>query len=285
MNDVSDGRYDGKPAILDNFQSLQNPALRVFLRLDSRTRGVLVRRPAQTDPSYPLRAWDVITRIGDTPVDDEGMVQISSNLRLHFTYLVQKLTRQGKVPLTVLRSGAEVKVDLPVSSNASLLIPPLAGDYPSYFVYGPLVFSSATIEFFNGLAHLKIGNQLPALAFLESPLFTRRGDMPAFQGENLAVVAAPFLPHKLTRGYLDPFPLVVKSINQKPVTSLRGLVEILRDSTDEFVVFEFAERGVEDLVFRRTEIMAATDEILTNNGIRAVASPDLLTVWNARPPR
>jgi hypothetical protein len=36
------------------------------------------------------------------------------------------------------------------------------------------------------------------------------------------------------------------------------------------------------MVFPRKEILAATDEILTDNGIRAVGSADALAVWNAK---
>jgi hypothetical protein len=33
------------------------------------------------------------------------------------------------------------------------------------------------------------------------------------------------------------------------------------------------------LVFRRAEMVAATEEILTDNGVRAQGSPDLMKVW------
>jgi hypothetical protein len=36
-------------------------------------------------------------------------------------------------------------------------------------------------------------------------------------------------------------------------------------------------------VFARQAIMAATDEILTDNGVRAQGSPDTLAVWQAKP--
>jgi hypothetical protein len=59
-------------------------------------------------------------------------------------------------------------------------------------------------------------------------------------------------------------------------------VELLRDSKDKFVRIEFFNRYGETLVFPRTEMLAATDEILTDNGIRSQGSPDMLSVWNAK---
>jgi hypothetical protein len=63
------------------------------------------------------------------------------------------------------------------------------------------------------------------------------------------------------------------------------LVEVLRDSREEFIKFEFARRGGETLVFPREEMLAATEEILTDNGIRSAGSPDVLSVWNPKPAR
>ncbi len=36
-------------------------------------------------------------------------------------------------------------------------------------------------------------------------------------------------------------------------------------------------------MFSRAAIVAATDEILTDNGVRAQGSPDMLAVWQAKP--
>jgi hypothetical protein len=57
------------------------------------------------DASYPLKEWDLITKIGETPVDDQGMIKIIDSLRLRFAYLIQKLAKQNKVPLTVFHDG------------------------------------------------------------------------------------------------------------------------------------------------------------------------------------
>ena len=39
------------------------------------------------------------------------------------------------------------------------------------------------------------------------------------------------------------------------------------------------------MVFRRAEMLTATDEILTDNGVRSQGSPDMLAIWNAKPAR
>ena len=280
LTDIADGRYDGKPAMFDELQTLENPALRSFLRIDSSFEGMVVHRPDTTIAANPLREWDVITKIAGTPVDDQGMVRLGPNLRVSFQYLVQKVARNGKVDLTIVRGNKPLQVELPVSSHRHNLMTDLHGQYPPYFVYGPLVFSRASLEF---LAFLRnnIG-LMTTFGYIGSPLITRLGDTPSGDREELVVVSSPLFPHKLTKGYGNPSAGVVYSVNGVQVHGLKHLVTLLRDLRDEFVVFEFDHRGGEALVFPRKDVMAATEEILTDNGVRAQGSADMLEIWNAK---
>jgi S1-C subfamily serine protease len=281
LQDIADGRYDGKPAMFDELQTLENPALRSFLKLDKAVEGVFVNRPFKTDTTHLLKEWDVITKISDTQIDNQGMIKLGTNLRVRFLYLIQKIAKKGKVPLTVVRAGKELVFEVPVAPTRPMMIPHLMGNYPSYFVCGPLVFSNATTQFVAGLGSAK-DNLRSMLSFISSPLLTRMGDVPAFDGEELVVVSSPFFPHKLVKGYTSPFAEVVKTVNDIPIKNLHHLVEVLRDSQSEFIKFEFSLRGGEKLVFPRKEMLAATEEILTDNGIREQGSQDTLAVWNAK---
>jgi len=283
LQDIADGHYDGKPAMYDDLQTLENPALRSFLKLPPTVEGMVVHKPLKGDPAYPLKEWDVITKIGDTPVDDQGMIKLGDNLRVRFQYLIQHIAANGTVPLTLVRAGKELKVNLPVSADYPLLIPALNGTYPSYFIYGPLVFSAATSEYLGGLLQTRYGAAAMArLSTTASPLVTRMADQPAFPGEGLVVIASPFFPHKLDEGYGDPRFQVVKKVNGIPIKNLNHLVEILRDAKDAFVTIECNTRYGETMIFPREQMLAATDGILTDNGVRSQGSPDTLAIWNAK---
>lgn len=97
------------------------------------------------------------------------------------------------------------------------------------------------------------------------------------------VISSPFFPHKLAQGYDNPRSQVVKTVNGIPVKNLNHLVEILRDAKDEFVTIECATRFGETMIFPRAQTLAATDDILTDNGVRSEGSPDTLAIWNAKP--
>jgi S1-C subfamily serine protease len=281
LKDIADGRYDGKPAMYEELQTLENPALRDYLKLDKSVEGMVVHRPSKDDASYPLKEWDVITRIGDTPIDNQGMVKLDKDLRVSFGYLIQKQAKNGELPLTVVRAGKSLKVQLPVSVEHPTLVSDLRGTYPPYFIYGPLVFSKATWQMVGAIENN--AGMLRALGFAKSPLLTRALDPPDANQEELVVVSSPFFPHKLSTGYSSPAGSVVYSVNGTHIKSLAHLVAVLRDLKDPFVTFEFDQKGGEALVFPREAMVSATEEILTDNGVRAQGSPDTLAVWQAKP--
>jgi hypothetical protein len=124
----------------------------------------------------------------------------------------------------------------------------------------------------------------PLLYSTNSPLMTRRFDRVRFPGEQLVVVTAPMFTHKIAKGYDDPVGRVVKAVNGTEVKSLRHLVELLRDCTDEFLTFRFADEWSEVLVFDRKEMDRVTEEILEENGIAPSrrGSADMLKTWKQK---
>ena len=186
--------------------------------------------------------------------------------------MVQKIAKDGKVPLTVVRDSHEMPISLQVSPTRPMLIPDLHGEYPPYFVLGPVAFSKATVPYvasLNGNAAVLAG-----LSVIRSPLVTRRGDSPAFEGEELVIISSPFFPHKLAKGYGNSAGSVIRTINGVPVKNAPATSSnCLRDSKEDFITIECGHRGGETLVFPRKEMIAATDEILSDNGVRAQGSP------------
>src|SRR5258708_465230 len=214
------------------------------------------------------------------------MIKAGPNLRVRFKYLIQKIARNGKVPLTVVRSGKEVKVELPVSPKLPMVLPSLDSSYPPYFVYGPLVFSRATSDVLSGFFGERTGMRVvAALGAVGSPLLTRWGDKPAFPDEDLVVVSSPFFPHRLSKGYGNPMLEIVKGVNGVRIKNFEHLIEVLRDCKDEYITIDFDMRGAETLVFLRSQMLAATDEILTDNGVRSQGSPDAMEIWKGKAAR
>lgn len=274
LKDAADGKYDGNPQMFDSYQTAENDALRAFLNMPKEMTGIVIAEPYQDDDDYPLKRWDVITHIGPHAIDNQGYVEVREGLRLKFQYYVPRLANDGKVELTVVRDGKSQIVQVPVSPDRELLIPTLKDQYPEYFIYGPIVFEPVTQEYVRGLG----GQGVSMLMALDSPILKRLYEAPEEPGEELVVVATRLFPHPITKGY-DNRPLgVIKSVNGVEIKNLRQLGELLRDSKDEFLRFEMADRN-ESLVFRRSEIAAATEQILVDEGIRYQASDKFRDLW------
>jgi len=277
LTDVADGRYEGKPFVFDQFQTMENEALRGKLGLAKNVRGLMVREPKRRDPSYPLKEFDILTRIGTHEIDNEGMIQAEDNLRLSFMSQVPKLVGNGNVPVSVLRAGKTIEAALPVSREPDQLLRGYDGRYPSYFVCGPLVFSPVVTS---AISYYLQYN--PTLARRNSPLMTRHSDRARFPGEELVVVTAPLLRTRMTKGYADPFGQVVSEVNGTKVKNLAHLVELIRSCQDEYLTFRFAEDYAETLVFHRKAMVEATEPLMRENGIPRRGSDDVLAVWNGK---
>lgn len=276
LNHIKDGRYTGKPRIntLTRYQGLENDSLRRMLRIDRSVQGVLILRPT---PDVPLKEFDIITKIGDHPIDNKGLIQVEPDVNAFFMYMVPRLARGNSVPVTVRRDGKLLGVNLPVQYEDPLVVKRYRGEQLPYFIHGPLVFVTAKSE--------DIGDFYYRLnPFIgDGPLTLRRDDYVRFPGEELVVVSSQFR-HKITNGYVDHGGKVVKAINETPIKNLRHLVETLRDSRGEFLKIEFAEKSSGLMVFDRGAIEDATEQIIEEIGIAPTrrGSADLMAVWRAK---
>jgi len=283
LKDISSGHYTGKPAMFEVAQTFENTALRSFLKADPSLHGVVVFEPFDDDPSYPIKQWDIITKIGDTAVDDQGMVTLRPDLRVNYRYLVQNVAKDGKLPLTVVREGKAMAVSIPVAPKRPLVMPYLGEKYPSYYIFGPMCFTKVSQDFARAVVGSS-GASAISWDIMGGPLVDRLADKPAFPGEDLVAVSAPFFPHKLSIGYdASPVGGVIKSVNGIVIKNLGHLAQVLNDSKDEYLKFEFYGHDIEPLVFPRQTMKDSTEEILSDNDIRAQGSPDVMTALADKP--
>lgn len=273
LADVEDGTYDGNPRFFGRLQTAENDAIREKLGLSGEQTGLIVSKAGEDSP---LERWDVIDAVGPNDIDNRGMANVPGNadLRLNFSYFVPKLAEEGEngwtVPMTVLRGGEPVELDVPVATSRDLLIKPLAGEQPSYLIYGPMAFTPAYQELMQQASRAAI-----VLASDDSPLIERLTEEVSEPGEQLVIVPAPFFPHRLTTGYEIGVAPVVESVNGVAIKNLAHLREVLESIEDEYTVFEFAGSSNETLVFKTEDLRESTEEVLDDGGIRSATSDDL----------
>jgi len=276
LNDITDGTYEGQPRIRGvSFQTCENDALRDWLGIQKDITGIMVTRVRSRDPDFQLKLWDLVTHLGQHPIDSEGHVRVHGDLRLPAFYFVPRLVNDGKVEMTVIRNGQTRKMQVPVCVDSKGLTPFKGNEYPRYFIYGPLVFTPVTYLFVRAIPP-RLQHYLTEIG---SPIVTRRTDSIRFEEEELVALAPPMFPHRITKGY-DPRTFgVVSHVNDLTIKNLPHLVKTLRESKEEYVTFRFANLRTEMLVFHRQEIETTTAEILRDNGIRYQYSKDLRSIW------
>ena len=285
LKDVGDGRYDGKPVFIDDVQTLENETLRQKLKLDKKTTGVMIRNVAPRTEPYPLSGGDVIIRIGDHAIDNMGMVRLDRDRLFPFRYLIQRLAKDNKVGMTAMRNGKEIKVDVPVGPELNRwLIPYLGSEYPSYFIYGPIPFTEVTDDYVQAFTQTSNAGPDGASMIMSSlyagnPMFTRYGDRTSFAGERLVIVGHPLFSHKISKGYRMTYSMALAEVNGVRIRNLKHLVEFLRDNRDEYAAFRFHGKGSDNIVLKRADVAAATEEILSDNGIREQGSGEVMRVW------
>lgn len=277
LKDVEDGKFDGKPYLFDSLQTVENPDLREWLGLPKNTGGLMVSAIQTSFEDYPLKVGDVITKVGDTPIDSKGFVKVGDSLNLSFGFLVPQNVTDGKLALTVWRNGEELALQVPVARKQPVLFRQLEGQYPRFAIFGPLAFEAVSGELV--LAILQSQGNPAMLSARSSPLMQGLNTWRTSDDHEIVVIPSMPFAHKLVKGYSPPVLYSVKEVNGIPVRSLKHLVEIIRDCQDPYLQFRFADRGAELLTFNRKEFLGATDEILTDNNIRKQFSDDLEAVW------
>jgi S1-C subfamily serine protease len=276
LDDVADGKSDGRGYLWIEASTVENVALRERLKLPDATGGVRVSKVLPQDSEFPIRPDDVITKIGPHTLNAYGEIA-ADGLSLNFRYYVPRVVQDGKVPLTLCRDGQSIEVNVPVTKLPPLAIKPLGDGYPNYAIVGSLVFETLTTEIclaFSSSPEVRAVSQWRGSPILED---IRRP--PKYDGQELVFIAATF-PSRLMKGYSRPIYCTVAKVNGTEVRNLRQLVEYLRDCKDEYLRFSFYEHDTEELTFKRKDFIDSTEEILSDNNIRKQFSDDLEDLWD-----
>ena len=278
LKDIDDGQYDGKPVVEDQFQNIANPELRRRLGLAEDVAGLMVRKPASSADDYPLKTWDVVTHVNGMPIRNDGTIKIREGLDVVFLYAFQSARQGDVVPISIIRKGKKLDVSWTPLPHSRLLVPPLDGRQPSYFLCGPMVFTALTEDFL-----ALFDEALPGWTSLftanGSPIPNRRHGLSDEPGEQLVVLSCQMFQHPTREGYTDATLSTVKSVNGITIKNLAHMAQVIHDSTEQDLVIEFVDHAAQIMVFDRKAVLAATDEIMDQNGIRRPCSDDLAKIW------
>jgi len=122
---------------------------------------------------------------------------------------------------------------------------------------------------------------LRVLGAVKSPLITRAFDVPDADTDELVVISSPFF--RTSCPTVTRTPRVGGALRQWHAHSQPQAPRRAAARTEgPLRHHRIRSKGNEALVFSRTAMLAATDEILTDNGVRAQGSANMMAVWQEK---
>ena len=226
--DVKNRTYQLCGAIPYRSHSLENHSLRMAHKVPDSIHGVLITSVADqaTGDGQHLQPGDILTKIDDSDVADDGQVVLRGDELIQHAYLMRIKKKDEPVTFTVYREGRHIVCDPYYLKDIQPIIPRWENvDYmPNYMILGSLVLLPAFLEMKN---FSKCGSLLKADCIDHYTRWPREWD-----GKEGLVVLAEIFAHELSFSYIRPWRRVV-SYNGEKIKSLQHLQDLWSASCDQ----------------------------------------------------
>ena len=187
------------------------------------------------------------------------------------------------MPLTIVRDGKAMTVELPVGPRARDADRVAPGPIPVVLRLRPARLLAGDVRVPRRLR--PVGDRFSrVLSLIGSPLVTRRGDRPEVPGRGARRGLRADVPAPDRQGLLEP----VREGGQGGQRRRRSATSatwsrLLRDSKDKFITISFDDRASETIVFDRKEVLARhRGRSSTTTASASSASDDLPAVWEGK---
>lgn len=271
LKDLEDGFCDGYPSLGLGLQEMENEGLRLLYQMGKDQSGVLVNQIVPGSPADGnLQVGDVLLSIGDYPIGNDGTIEFRTNERTHLNYVIQEKQIGETVNLSILRDGQEkiLQISLFRSMVKDRLIPMEQYEtFPSYYIYGGLVFCPLTKDLLNIW-----GSQWVQTAPREliCPLLN---NIPERENQQI-VVLLKALAADVNQGYQNVSNWIIDRVNGERIWSLQDLIEKVESCQEPFIIFE--DQWNKRIVLERKKALESQQEILEIYRIPLDRSEDLI---------
>lgn len=233
--------YQGFPRAGLTFADTRDPQLRRFAGLPNGTGGAYITKvmPGSPAEAAGLKAGDVLLRVGDKPIDQDGNYEDERFGKISLSHYVSTVMNTGQtLPLTVWRDGSEVALETalaPRDRSAMISQPYILDTPPRFVIVGGVVFSELSRQFLR-----EWGPQWPREAPLRLVYLDRyQSELPPDRGK--IVFISGVLPGPNTVGYENLSYEIVEEVNGRPIRSLEDLATAVDNPTDRFHNIKLAE--------------------------------------------
>jgi S1-C subfamily serine protease len=239
LKDIEDGRYDGFGKFgISLYPGLHNPYYKKYLKIPDAEDGVVVIDVLLNSTSYgKLRTGDVLTKIDDFNIDNDGRIQIDG-LSLELSEIMDRKQIGQSAALTFYRGGEKQQQDLLIAANNPVL--PWNRQYdtkPDYRVFAGLTFVQLNRNFLETWGNSWIAD----IPFSLRYLFIGSNQLNKNPDRKEYVVLSEILPDEVN-AYLGGFKnQPIDSVNGMTINKLEDLDRAFQKDENGFWVVKFIE--------------------------------------------
>jgi len=267
--DAENGTYKLSGTIPYRCHSLENHSLRLAHKVPDSIHGVLITRVSEDSDTVTtnddddehehehghghghghgheeslqlqLKPGDILTKIDDSEVADDGQVVLRGDELIQHAYLMRVKKKDEPVTFTVYREGKHIVCNPYNLKDIQPIIPRWENvDYmPNYMILGSLVL----LPFFLGMKNF---NQCGSLLKADCIEYYRRWPR-EMEGKEGLVVLVEIFAHELSFSYSRPWRRVV-SYNGEKIKSLQHLQDLWNGSCANVIVTTSSSEQLEGM--------------------------------------
>ena len=257
LRDSQDNVNDGFPDLGFRTQTLDSPAAKAAYGLDEDQDGVLVIKVFDDSPAYGiLQENDVIIKIDDYPIADDGSIKLSEDLTTDYKHAIDLHHIDESIIISYSRDG-EINTATLVAERSRDSYSLVAGEkfdkIPKYYIYGGVLFVPLNMNLIK-----RWGNDWARSAPVS--LLQARNEWSSPERREL-IVALQVMAADVNLGYHDWRNWVVDFVNDEPVRDFNHFSALLRNNIQENIVFENSN-GYQ-MVINHQAAVASESEILS----------------------
>lgn len=259
LKDIEDSKYDGFGSLgFSMFPGLHNKAYADYLKVPAGKEGIVVLRAQMNSTAENiLQSGDVLTKVGDYEIDNDGMIKIYG-LTLSLAEAVEQKQIGEEINVTFYRDGVETTGKIKIALNTPVL--GYSKEYdkvPRYKVFAGLTFVPVSRNFLESWG----GNWIGALPHYLRYLFIDSDYLNDNRERKEYVVLSEILADEVN-SYAGSFKFkVVETVNGIEILSLADLDEAIDKSVDGFCEIEFMGAST-PLILDGNKAMSRHAEIL-----------------------
>ncbi len=237
LKDIEDNRYDGFGKLgLSFYPGVHNPIYKKYLNIPDDEDGVVVTGILlNSTPENKLKVGDVVTKIDDFNVDNDGRIMIDG-MSLELNEATDRKQIGEQVEITFYRDGQKQKTSVEIALNEPVLKwHRFYDEKPDYRLFGGLTFVSLNRNFLEGWGR----NWVTSLPFRLRYLFIESYQLNEQAQRQEYIVLSEVLPDEVN-AYVTSFEnQVVETVNGIEINKLSDLDEAFKTDADGFWVVKF----------------------------------------------